>query len=270
LTDFESANQFGEFIRAILFSFLLSILIAIISIGRSQSHAKKISLKSGFFLLLICTVILVYGIIYVVSSILQTPWPANDFPNWAAVIIEIAVAAFISGMIFLYDKVHNKKFDDGQEKRKEYAKARISIFADFLYAVIEDKEANRINKSLDDGEKVNLITNNNELLRQTVSRFTHFVDNYNDVIVPDEVRNLERICSLVDEYTKSTLDRMDMILFNTMIGLFEEIIGKYPMNEFPKIRIADSQKDYVKLPKLRKAMDNYLKSIQNNESSNKS
>lgn len=140
MTDFESTNQFGEFIRAILLSFSLSITMAITSIGLSQSHRKKISLKSGFILLLICTSILVSGIIYVISSILHTPWPANDFPNWAAVVIEIAVAVFITGMIFLYDREHNKKSEERQEKKRKYGLQKIRLLVTVAKEQFQDND----------------------------------------------------------------------------------------------------------------------------------
>ncbi len=114
--------------------------MAITSIGLSQPHRKKISLKSGFILLLICTGILIFGVIHIVSSILHTSWTANDFPNWAAVVIEIAVAVFISGMIFLYDREHNKKIEERQQKKREYGLQKIRLLVTVAKEQFQDND----------------------------------------------------------------------------------------------------------------------------------
>jgi len=55
--------------------------------------------------------------IHLISSTFNIQYRTeNDFMNWAAVVIEIGVAAFISGVVLLYDRKHKRESRIQQEK----------------------------------------------------------------------------------------------------------------------------------------------------------
>ncbi|MEK6947291.1 MAG: hypothetical protein AABX32_06815 [Nanoarchaeota archaeon] len=141
MVNIESLNAFLELIRSIVLSFSLSIALFLIILSLSSAYRKKVSFKTGFIILLICTGIIIYGALFVLSKIFEIPyWSQDDFENWAAVVIEIGVAIFITGMIFLYDREHNKKIEEIQKKKREYGLQKIKLLLTLTKEEFQDKD----------------------------------------------------------------------------------------------------------------------------------
>lgn len=136
MIHFESFDKFGEFFRAILLSFSLSITIFFISLSMFLSQRKKISFKQGFLILLFLVGFVIFLLLNFISlnEHVGQYWISNatdktrgDLANWATVVIEIGIGSFISGMVFLYDREQNKKNEEKQKKKREYALQKIKL-----------------------------------------------------------------------------------------------------------------------------------------------
>lgn len=91
----------------------------------------KIPFWLGFIILMIATAFLIIGSILIMSNIFKIKyWSLDDFENWAAVIIEIGIGVFISGMILLYDRKHKRRSDEQQDKFAKIVTSIDSIISD--------------------------------------------------------------------------------------------------------------------------------------------
>ena len=80
-------------------------------------NEKTISLRYAFLILSSCTGVIIFATVVIISSALTVDiFANNDLMNWSAIIIEIGVAVFISGMVLLYDKKYKRESKDQQEK----------------------------------------------------------------------------------------------------------------------------------------------------------
>lgn len=82
-----------------------------------MTEEKKASFSFGFIILVFCTATIIIATIILISSIFHIQYRTeNDFLNWTAIVIEIGVAAFISGIVLLYDRKHKRRANDQQER----------------------------------------------------------------------------------------------------------------------------------------------------------
>lgn len=73
--------------------------------------------KIGFVILAFLVVLVIYLVILYFSYSLHIPISENnDLKNWSAVVIEIGIAVFISGMVLLYDRKHKHHLEEQQEE----------------------------------------------------------------------------------------------------------------------------------------------------------
>lgn len=154
-----------------------------------MSEEKEISFKVRFAVLVFCTSVAIIAVLILIQNIFSISHrtPDNDFTNWAAVVIEIGVAAFISGVILLYDRKLQKDTDKLEKKRmlseQQHFKERLTNEIHvFLY---------RINEVANNGSKVNAshAERNLEALRTINSIFS----------IPSEIRSeFDDIISIYD------------------------------------------------------------------------
>ena len=204
---------------------------------------------------------------------------SNDLWNSSTLAVEIIFGIFIALVVYVYSKRQYMASEEQQKKieklvtdinnleqkqenlrktRKDIAERRLSIYFSFLFSEIEGKEKNVNDEKLLKKEKIKRIISNNESIRFSVNKINRVIDNSFDILDPEDSKNIEALCSLVENYSKSILERQYMVIFNTMIGHLLELKKKYPVKEFPKIRIADIQKDYLNLTEIRDLTDSYV------------
>ncbi|MCV0411265.1 hypothetical protein [Nitrosopumilus sp.] len=105
-----------------------------------------------FVILVVATSMLIVGVILVISGIYQIDYKTeNDFMNWAAVVIEVGIAGFISGVVLLFDKKYKKQMKSQQGEISE------------LVIEIQNMEKSQLDldkKLLETIEQQSLFTNN--------------------------------------------------------------------------------------------------------------
>lgn len=68
-------------------------------------------------MLMIATAAIIAISINLISSIFKIQYWANtDFENWAAIVIEVGIAIFVSGMVLLYDRKQKRESKKQQDK----------------------------------------------------------------------------------------------------------------------------------------------------------
>lgn len=161
--------------------------------------------------------------ISLVHTIIRIPyWINDDFENWAAVVIEIAIAVFVSGVVLLYDRKHKKYLEEQQgkiSKMVEQTKNQQDEMAK-LISKITDLEQQQEKKYAEKEEienrfyKVNLLANlisGLSCIRQALSRQLVFKNKH-----IDEQGLLQNIKNLKEDFGYWS-DRITTLNSNTYV-----------------------------------------------------
>lgn len=117
--------------------------------GKLDNH---LPFRYVFIFLMGATGISIIIAIFAISNTFKIPyWITNDFENWAAIVVEVGIAIFISSVILIYDGFHRREDDKRQKEMTsllEQTKTQQDKVADLLTKIemIETKQQKMIDE----------------------------------------------------------------------------------------------------------------------------
>jgi len=160
---------------------------------------------------------------------------------------EIIFGTFIALIVYVYSKRQQEentkitnnmknsvtkvqKIIEEQEnlriEKKEIGEQRLSAYFEFISIFITNKEdAFEIKNS---AEQLRMVTLENESIKEYASNLDRVIDNYSDVLVPEDIRKTEILSLHLQSYTDYVKNNAPKLLVADLKRHLEDLREKYP------------------------------------------